>query len=60
MTNWFENFAHISLLPVTSSNLHLALTYSPFDVSLYMRLSTYFSYAHDGRVMAATRKGMVE
>ena len=60
MTNWFDNFAHLSLLPVTASSLHLALMNSPFDISLYMRLTTYFSYVHDGRVMAATRKGRDE
>ena len=57
MTNWFSNFAHISLFPITASILHAIKNFGMIDVSLYTRLTTFMAYAHDGRVLAATRKG---
>ena len=60
MVNGFDNFADLSLLPVLASNLYQALVWPLFDVSQYLKVTTYISYVHDGRVMAATRKGKLK
>ena len=56
-----ERFGHIILVPAFSSYIY-ELTQLPESLQSFLtdaRFTTFFSYIHDGRVIAATRKGMV-